>query len=111
MLNSFSGRHPLHIARHKPTGGTEGVSMIHDAFIVDGNSFETPVRMVGESRHIAAVIHSPAIFGREILSYMTALQLCKVDTEIRVSFRVFIPVVGTEDKWVLCFPWKMTFLK
>jgi len=62
--------------------------------------------MIGEARHIASMIHTPAIFDYKVLPNIASAQVLKVNAHGIVSLRVLISVICAEEEGVLRLPWK-----
>ena len=52
------------------------------------------------------MIHPESVFYNKVLSYISSCQFFPIQPHAIISFRVFIPVIGAKQKWVLCFPGK-----
>lgn len=95
----FTGGHPLDVAVPKTGGGSKGVGVIDEAVSSDGDGFEAPVRVSGESWYLFAVVHAPAVFPGKIASYLSSGQGFG-GAHLGVPLWIVVKVVNAEQKRV-----------
>jgi hypothetical protein len=92
-------RQPLDVTASEPGGGPERVGMVDEALADIRHSFEAPMRVLGEARHDASVVHAPAVGTGEIHPEIARLEWCG-RAHVLVGSRVAIQVVDAEEEWV-----------
>src|SRR5437899_10432163 len=65
----------------------------------DRDRFEAAMRMLGEARNDAAVIHPPAVLAFEILPEVAPRERRR-GTHVLVTFRISIVVIHAEQEWI-----------
>ena len=81
MDHAFSRGEPLHVAAAKARRGTERIGMVDQALAHNGDGLEAAVRMRGEARHCAAVVHAPAVAAAEVLTDVASCGASTPDRE------------------------------
>jgi hypothetical protein len=72
--------------------------MVDQALANDGDRLEAAMWMRGETGHLLAVVHPPAIPGREIHADVAPRQQRTVRTQASVAARIQVFVEGAEDE-------------
>ena len=93
------GGQPLHVAPAEAGGRAERVGVVDQAPAHVGDGLEAPVRVVGEARHVAAVVHPPAVEALEVLAQVPPLERHRRPRHL-VARRVGVVVVHAEQERV-----------
>ena len=75
------------------------VRVVDEALAHEGDRLESTVRVLGESRHHAAVVHAPAVAAREVHAQIARLQ-GRGRPEVLVGRRIAVEVVDAEEERV-----------
>lgn len=74
--------------------------MIDESFERDGDRFKAAVRMRWKARNTLSVIHPKTVFELKVLSDGSVLKMFGIQSELGISCRVEVLVVGTEQKGI-----------
>jgi hypothetical protein len=91
---------PLDVTVAEASGGSEGVGVIDVPGAGDGDGLEAAVGMRGEARHRLAVVHTEAVFAREIRAHVAARPRARGRCHRVIPGRIGILVVRTEQERV-----------
>ncbi len=97
--DALTGRQPLHVAAPEPCCGTERVGVVDEALADVGDRLEPPVRVVRKARHLAAVVHPPAVEALEVLAQVPPFQRHRGPRHV-VARRVRVVMVHAEEERV-----------
>ena len=100
VLHALAGGHPLGVAVAEAGGGPHRVGVIDQAVAHMGDGLEASVRMLGEARHPAAVVHRPAVLFGEVVTQGATGELLRGRTEVIHAFGVVVSVMGDEQEGV-----------
>ncbi len=79
--------------------------MIYKSLLYDSYRFKSTMRMTWESRYGVTMIHVPAIFALEILTYISTTKGC-IGTHVWFSIWKVVLMIRAKYKWILSLPWK-----
>ena len=97
--DALAGGQPLHVAAAEAGGRAERIGVVDQALADDRHGLEAAVRMAGEARHLAAVVHAPAVLAAEVLAEVAAGER-RVGAEPGVALRIGVVVMDAEQERV-----------
>ena len=95
--DAAAGGEPLDVAAPEPRRRAQRIGVVDHAPAHVGDGLEPAVRMLGEARHVAAVVHPPAVDAGEVLAEVTPVERRR-GAEVDVAGGILVDVVYAEQE-------------